>query len=198
VGKIELKEKNLSQIVCLVLLTSLALSVATYSAPRQAEAVNVVPFGALYKWDAEGRDYGVIWEDSRDIFRVTVRFADANAAPGPEQIKLEYWQSTWPRRRIPRDRPSGAGSSGWLNIGDWFQGRWLRADTNIEVNGRAYTFTFNPINSKEFPDIRDFPAKYRSTLKLRLVCEAPLPIIDAFEAYTDSVWDTLEFEIEWG
>jgi len=164
----------------------------------QGKPVNVVPFGALAKWDAEGKDYGVIWEDSRDIFWVVVKFADSSVTLSPQDVKLQYWQSTWPRQRIPRDTPSGAGSSGWLNVGDWFQGKWLTADTNLEINGNTYKFTFNPVNSKELPDMRDFSAKYRSTLKLRVVCDAPLPIIAAFEAYTDSIWDSLEFEVEWG
>ncbi|MCX5638034.1 MAG: hypothetical protein NTX52_10145, partial [Planctomycetota bacterium] len=114
-------------------LMALVLSAACW-AITEGDSVNVTPFGEITKWDADGKDYGVIWEDSRDIFQVVVRFADVNAVPKPEDIRLQYWQSTWPNSRIPRNRPSGAGDSGWLNIGDWFQGKWLKADTNLEVN----------------------------------------------------------------
>jgi hypothetical protein len=161
-------------------------------------AVNVAPFGEIKRWDAGGKDYGVFWEDSRDIFKVVVRFADSAPALKPGDIAVQYWQSTWPRQRIPRDQPSGAGSSGWLNVGDWYQGRWLKADANLQADGPVYTFTFNPVSAAEFPDMKDFDATYRSTLKLRVVSEEPLPKIEALEAYTDSAWDTLEFEVEWG
>jgi len=141
---------------------------------------------------------GVIWEDARDIFRVEVGFAGSAPVPSPDAVRLEYWQSSWPVRRIPRDKTSGAGSSGWLNVGDWFQGKWLTADTNLKIDGTTYTFTFNPVNAKEFPKLTDFPAPYRSTLKLRVITVSPLPEINTFEAYTDSIWEKLEFEIEWG
>jgi len=186
------------RVVFIVCLMNLALPLASCVAAQPGEPVDVVPFGQLKTWDAQGKDYGVIWEEARDIFRVVVQFADSAAVPEPKTVRLEYWQSSWPHQRIPRDRPSGAGSSGWLNVGDWFQGRWMKADTNLDVDGAAYTFTFNPVNSKEFPKLRDFAAPYRSTMKLRLMADERLPEIAAFQAHTDSVWDRLEFEIEWG
>ena len=191
-------QKNLRRIICIAILTSLVFPFAPCPAAQRGELANVASFGELKKWDREGKDYGVVWEDSRDIFRVVVKFADSKTIPDLGSIRLEYWQSSWPHRRIPRDKPSGAGGSGWLNVGDWFQGKWLKADTNLEVKGTTYTFTFNPVNSKEFPKLKDFPARYRSTLKLRVIADSPLAKIDAFEAYTDSVWNTLEFEVEWG
>jgi len=160
--------------------------------------VDVVPFGELKKWESDGKDYGVFWEDARDIFKVVVTFADTAPAIEPGGIALEYWQSTWPSQRIPREKPSGAGSSGWLNIGDWYQGGWRKADVNLEVEETTCTFTFNPVNATEFPKLTDFAAIYRSTLKLRIVGEVPLAEIDKFEAYTDSVWESLDFDIEWG
>ena len=217
-------QKGLPLIICMTFLIALFFPSIVCLAAREGfvlrsttengELVNVVPFGEFKKWDSQGKDYGVIWEDARDIWRVVVRFADSETIPEPASIRLEYWQSSWPHRRIPRDRPSGAGGSGWLNVGDWFQGKWVKADTNLDVNpvrskpatsngvkGTTCTFTFNPVNAKEFPELKGFSARYRSTLKLRVVADPPLaglPAIDAFEAYTDSVWNTLEFEVEWG
>ena len=202
-------QKGLPRIICMTFLIALFSPSIVCLAPvpaspwqpqvqaaRDGELVNVVPFGERRSWDSQKKDYGVIWEDARDIFRVVVRFA--KSVPDLRAIRLEYWQSSWPHRRIPRDRPSGAGGSGWLNVGDWFQGKWVKADTNLDVKGTTYTFTFNPVNAKEFPGLKDFSAPYRSTLKLRVVADKPLPAIDVFEAYTDSVWNTLEFEVEWG
>jgi hypothetical protein len=175
-------QKNLRQIICIVILTSLVFPFASCLAAQSGELTNVAAFGELKKWDAEGKDYGVVWEDSRDIYRVVVRFANSKGAGDAGSIRLEYWQSSWPHRRIPRDKPSGAGSSGWLNVGDWFQGRWLKADTNLNVKGTTYTFTFNPVNAKEFPKLKDFPARYRSTLKLRVIADSALAKIRSSRA----------------
>jgi hypothetical protein len=184
--------------ICLALLIGLIGPFGVCPAAEDGGIVNVVPFGELKKWDSQGKDYGVIWEDARDIFRVVIKFADSKTVPAPESVSLQYWQSSWPHRRIPRDRASGAGGSGWLDVGDWFKGKWIKADTNLDVKGNTCSFTFNPVNAKEFQDLKDFSAPYRSTLKLRLVADKPLPAIDEFEAYTDSVWSTLEFEVVWG
>jgi hypothetical protein len=186
------------RVLIAICLTSFVPALEYCRAAQAGDAVDVAPFGALGRWDAKGKDYGVVWEDSRDIFRVAVKFAGSENAPEPQALRLEYWQSSWPRHRIPRDRASGAGSSGWLNVGDWFQGKWLKADTEVQVSGATYTFTFNPVNAKEFPDVGDFAAPYRSTLKLRLAADEALPPVEAFEAYTDTVWESLEFEAEWG
>ena len=183
--------------LCAIVLIILALPFVRCLASQPGETADVVPFGELKKWDAENKDYGVFWEDSRDIFSIVVRFADVTSVPKPEDVRLEYWQSTWPNSRIPRNRPSGAGDSGWLNVGDWFQGKWRKADTKLQVDGSTYTFTFNPLNAKEFPDMKDFPPVYRSTMKLRVVGNAPLPRIDSFVACTDSAWEKLAFEVEW-
>jgi hypothetical protein len=190
--------KSFSKKACLIIL-AVAASVPKMSLAAEVGGfVDVVPFGELKRWDSNGKDYGVFWEDARDIFKVVVTFADSTPAVEPGTIALEYWQSTWPNQRIPRDSPSGAGSSGWLNIGDWYQGGWRKADANLKVEGKTFTFTFNPVNATEFPKLTDFAATYRSTLKLRVVGRDQLTKINKFEAYTDSVWENLDFEVQWG
>jgi hypothetical protein len=164
-------QKGLRRVIFMTFIIGLMSPSIVCLASRDGEPVNVVPFGEFKKWDSQGKDYGVIWEDARDIFRVVVRFADSGTIPETSSLRLEYWQSSWPHRRIPRDKLSGAGSSGWLNVGDWFQGKWLKADTNLQVKGTTYTFTFNPVNAKEFPGLKGFSARYRSTLKLRVVAD---------------------------
>jgi len=157
--------------------------------------LNIVPFGEVRQWAEDGTDYGVMWEDQRELHRVVVTFAED--PPERDAVALEYWQSSWPHRAIPREAPSGAGSSGWMDVGDWFQGEWQRADADVAVDGATWTFTFRPLNAKEFPDLEDLDARYRTTLKLRLVGEEALPAISSFEAYTDTVCEPLEFEVAW-
>jgi len=190
--------KSLCRDTCLVVLIVMMFLPGVSPAADVGGFLDAVPFGELKRWDSDGKDYGVFWEDARDIFKVVVTFADTSPPIEHGRIELEYWQSTWPNQRIPRDNPSGAGSSGWLNVGDWYQGRWRKADVNLKVEGRTCTFTFNPVNATEFPKLTDFAAAYRSTLKLHIVGKEPLAEIDRFEAYTDSVWENMDFEVEWG
>ena len=178
--------------------------------PIQDDIVDVAPFGEIRSWE-NGRDIGVLWEDSRDIFKVVVRFADASQAPDPSKVKLQYWRKNWPQQRIPRERIAGSGYSGWLDIGDWFVREWKDADTEVSVDGDAWTYTFRPINvpwpsstppdnigAGEFPDLTDFPARYRTTLKLRLLFPEKAPQVASFHAFTDSRWKKTTAVVEWG
>ena len=134
---------------------------------------------------------GVIWEDPREIHRAVVRF---DSRP-PEGIKLQYWQSRWPQRRLPKNQLPGGANVGWWELGNWFTGQWRTADAVRSVEGKTATFTFRPVNETEFPDLDEFPATYRNTLKLRLVSGGDLPVVEAFEAYTDSTWEACRITI---
>ena len=164
--------------------------------PASAGApVDVAPWGERASWE-DGKAVGIWWEDPRDLHRVVVTFAETPSDPA--KAKLQWWQSRWPERRIPRDHPSGAGESGWGQLGDLYQGRWQEADAALQADGRTWTYTFRPVNEKEFPTLRDFPAPYRTTMRLRLLFEGPAPKVDRFETYTDSVWRSVEAGVEWG
>jgi hypothetical protein len=102
---------------------------------------------------------GLLWEDPREIHSVSVLFS--NAAPDPSSIHLEYWGSRWPEQRLPKDREPGGGDVGWMELGNWHQGGWRAADTSVQSNGNRLTFTFNPVNLKEFKEIKDYPAPFR-------------------------------------
>lgn len=162
--------------------------------PGRDSALEIVRFGEITKSDADGKDYGVMWEDLREVHRVVVTFA----APPSHAPELQYWRSTWPEKRIPRDDASGSGQSGWLNTGDWLQGKWQTADTNVAANGATFTYSFAPLTRKEFPKLKDFDVDFRTTFKVRLVDAEPLKEIRSFEVYTDSVVKPMEVEIFWG
>ncbi len=162
--------------------------------PRIGEAVDVAPWGELSSND-NGKVIGVVWEDLRDIYQVQVAFK--SLPPDPHVVKLQWWQSRWPAERIPRDYLSGAGDSGWLNIGDWHQGLWRDGDCAVNDKLNVRTFTFLPINRREFPALDDFLAAYRSTMKIRLVFESTAPAIESLQAFSDSTWKHDEVEIEW-
>lgn len=157
-------------------------------------AVDVIPFAARREWMTP-TDYEVWWEDPRDLFQIIVEFVPGTT-PDPENVRLEYWQHSWPRVRVPKGAAVGAGRSGWLAIDDWTNGRWQVADCELVQQGSLWSYTFRPLNAREFPDEADFPATFRRTLKLALRCGIPCQI-QTLHAYTDSEWREIEIAIEW-
>lgn len=127
---------------------------------------------------------GVMWEDPREIHRAVVHFA--GTPPAPERVRLEYWGSRWPEQRLPKDREPGGGDIGWMELGNWHQYDWRIADAEVVARGNAVEFTFPPVNAKEFPKVKDYPAWFRFTLKLRVTADTPLPRIEKLETFTDS------------
>jgi hypothetical protein len=159
------------------------------------EPVDVAPWGEQASWEGDG-DIGLWWEDPRDIRSVVVSFTER--PPDPVAVRLQWWRSRWPESRVPRDRPVGAGESGWLHLGDLYQGEWRDADAELNVTGNTWRFTFRPVNAKEFPKLKEFAADYRTTMKLRLVGEGLAGKVAKIAAFTDSVWREGLVEVEWG
>ncbi|MDO8681871.1 MAG: hypothetical protein Q7N50_00105 [Armatimonadota bacterium] len=162
--------------------------------PKTGEMMDAAPFGEIRSWE-DGKDIGVLWEDFRDIFKVVVEFADA--PPDPSTVKLQYWSSVWPKRRVPRNVVSGSGGAGWINIGDWYNGEWIDADVDVKIDGKVWTYTFRSLIAKEFPDLKDFDADYRATYKVRLLFSGKAAQMAAFHAFTDTTWDQTKAIVEW-
>jgi len=158
-------------------------------------AVDVVPFATRQEWTTPC-DYEIWWEDPRDLYQVAVQFAPGTA-PDPEAVSVRYWQHSWPEVRLPKGDPVGSGRSGWLAIDDWTNGRWQKADCEFEQEGDIWSCTFCPLDQKEYPDERDFPATFRRTLKVQLHLREPGAHIQAVQAHTDSKWREAEVAIEW-
>lgn len=147
--------------------------------PLLSVVFDAAPFGLPLK-----EDIGIMWEDPREIHTVVVHFADTDTPPS--NLKLEYWGSRWPGQRLPKDREPGGGDVGWMELGNWYKYGWRVADTVMTRQGKIVTFKFNPVNLKEFPDIKDYPADFRYTLKVRITSEEKIPKIEKISAYTDS------------
>lgn len=144
-----------------------------------AEPFDAAPFGLPLP---EGS--GVLWEDPREVHRVVVQFKER--ITDPSRVQIEYWGSWWPDRHLPKDREPGGGDIGWMELGNWHQGGWRKADSNVEVQGNRATFTFKPVNAKEFPKVQDYPAPFRYTLKIRVAADGALPAFESIQAFTDS------------
>ena len=154
--------------------------------------VDIAPFAERRSWDG-GTDTGLQWAEVRDLESVTVQWR--GAPPRPEDVCVQYWRKDWPQKRAPQGKRSGGG--GWYLEGDWYNGSWQTADVRLEQEGGRWTYTFAPVNEKEYPAIADFDATWRSTLKVRLVGKEPLPEAD-LEARCLSTWSTVDVAVEWG
>ncbi|HWI58313.1 MAG TPA: hypothetical protein VNZ22_13890, partial [Bacillota bacterium] len=170
----------------LFLLASLSLQLSA-----QAAQFDAAPFGLPLP---EGN--GILWEDPRELHRVVVRFATPPAAP--KQIRLEYWGSRWPEQHLPKDREPGGGDIGWMELGNWFNGGWRVADAETKTDGCVLTFSFRPVNAKEFPRLKNYSAPFRYTLKLRVTSDnTTLPKIERIQAFTDSTLAQRTVRLVW-
>lgn len=175
-----------SRIGCLLFFVGSFLSAQAAT----GAAFDAAPFGLPLP---EGN--GVMWEDPREIHRVVAHFA--GTPPPVEKVRLEYWGSRWPEQRLPKDREPGGADVGWMELGNWYQYDWRSADAEAVVRGKTIEFTFRPVNAKEFPQLKDYPAAFRYTLKLRVVSDGALPAMERIEAFTDSVVEPLAVRLEW-
>ncbi|MCX8170375.1 MAG: hypothetical protein N3E47_00165 [Candidatus Bathyarchaeota archaeon] len=159
--------------------------------PAIGAYINAAKYGRLW---SDAREVGVSWDDPRDVCAVIMRFEHTPIDLSKEDLKVQYWQSSWPKFRFDQ---AGAGFSGWLPIDDLYNGQWKDAEFDLNIEGDALLFTFKPITS-EFPELTDYDVKFRRTLKVRVLSSKNLSGIKSFEVYTDSTWRLMEVSIEWG
>src|SRR5215467_2509748 len=138
---------------------------------------------------------GLMWEDPREIHSVTVDFA--GPIPAGLKFNLEYWGSHWPQQHLPKDHEPGGGDTGWLELGNWSVGGWRVADAEQTISGKSVRFALRPINSHEYPDLKDYSLNGRFTLKIRVVGDQPLPKILRIHAFTDSTLVERSVRIAW-
>jgi hypothetical protein len=151
---------------------------------------DAAPFGIPLQ-----NEHGLKWDDPRDIYSVTVDFADN--IPAGLKIRLEYWGSQWPQQHFPKDRELGSGFSGWMQLGDWYNGGWRVADTEESITNNSIRFTFRPINAHEYPDLTNYSSTGRFTLKIRIVGDQPFPKVLRIHALTDSTLADSTVRIVW-
>lgn len=156
--------------------------------PAPGTPVNVAPW-AIPLPEA----VGLRWTDPREIHKVVVRFR----GEPPANVRLQYWTSKWPQQRLPKDHVPGGSRVGWWELGNWYIGDWKEADTELQTSGNEIVLTFRPVNEKEYPEVRDFPATWRFTHQLRLILPGNSPQVERIEAYTDSVWQERDVRVVW-
>ena len=81
-----------------------------------SDYVDVAKYGLMTSW--EENDFGVRWEEPRDIYKVVIAYPDESSMPDVAEQQLQYWQNHWPHQRVPKGASIGAGSSGWMASDD--------------------------------------------------------------------------------
>lgn len=163
----------------LLLANLLGLLLLAIAAPAQTP-MDIAPFAQPLT-----NGVGMFWEDPREIHSVVLHFA--LKPPPTSHLKLQYWGSRWPQQHLPKDKQPGGGDVGWMELGNWYQGGWRVADTDVVQNGNTVKFTFRPVDAKEFPAVPNYPATFRYTLKIAVTSDLGLSKPDKIEVFTDSV-----------
>ncbi len=167
------------------------------ASPSPGAPFDAAPFGMKIQ-DPDGKSVVIRWAEPRKIRRLVVEFPVNSHPPSADHVRLEYWHHSWDGRPDPVLKEMGAGGVGWDPIDDWTNGRWKIADSELQVDGRTWTYTFKPTNASEFADLKDKGVAYRKTLKIRLTSESPLPLPVNLSAYTDAVYRPLAVRILFG
>jgi len=200
---------------------------------NENKLVNLVEFGRINWWsgekpneieshlikpikDEEGNFYwvpvkesktdklhiGVEWDEPRDVHKITVTYNDKKYTPEPDSIRVEYWQNSWPSPAP--ERRKGA-RRGWIEKDDPWHGRWITANTEVEVNKNQHVYSFEHLDITELPDEKklleaeDYNAFFRRTLKIRLVFENNFcPKITGLKIYSKSTWREISVDILFG
>jgi len=175
--------------------------------PRPHTPVDVAPFGSFAFWTGDSPDtlechllearaaddgssfwlpavlggdvhLGLEWEEPGDFSKVVVRYRTAEGMPSPKQVRLQYWNHSWPQPN----------HGGWTSVEDSYHGRWITVHDHIHIEGSVWTHTFDPLDIAELERAGDHPVRFRRARKLRLLFRDARPEIASIAVYTDSLW----------
>ncbi|MFN2155032.1 MAG: hypothetical protein ACK2UX_07330, partial [Anaerolineae bacterium] len=137
-----------------------------------------------------GWQLGLEWQAPHDICQVVVRFTQATGAP--PDLRVQYWRKNWPTP-APERRPGAR--RGWIGQDDPWHGEWTTVRASKQAVDATCTFTFDPVDLAEVHSVEqleaaeDYRARYRRTLKIRLLCGGEAqPQIARCHAYSSSCW----------
>lgn len=140
---------------------------------------------------------GLEWTEPRDIHRVVVEPVPADAGV----VRVEYWRQNWPTP-APERRPGAR--RGWIGEDDPRHGHWTRATAAIERQDMQQIVTFDPIDFPEVPDTKqideaaDYGARFRRTLKLRVMMAGEQPVVRTLRAETAGTWARQSLDLTLG
>ena len=144
---------------------------------------------------------GLEWDAPRDVRQVIVRFAGDT----PPDLRVQYWQHSWPTP-APERRPGAR--RGWIGRDDPWHGRWVTVRAETVTADDIVTFTFDPVDMPELRGVMSasqleeaehYLAPFRRTLKLRLVCGGDAqPAIAELGVYSGTRWREGYVDVRFG
>ncbi len=146
---------------------------------------------------------GLEWNEPRDIRQVEVAFE----GEVPTELIVQYWQKNWPTpapERLPGAR------RGWIGRDDPWHGQWITVKAEKKITGATCAFIFDPIDwtelrsagwgyhdAEHLSKIEHYLARFRRTLKLRLVCGGETcPLIAAVNVYSPMNWQEIQLDVQ--
>lgn len=149
--------------------------------------------------DSAGRRHLGLWfDDPRDIYSFSVSF-DPHTVPEPSQVEVQYWQRNWPWAH--RDLGRGAGR-GWIGRDYHYRGQWIRAISNVTLDGNRMVFDFTHLDITELNDPHKLESAeqinpdYRCALMFRvLLPEGSEARIEKVQAFTRGSWRQGEMDV---
>jgi hypothetical protein len=154
----------------------------------QGKEADLVLMGQTRVWDGYS---GVEWDESRDVWRLEADFENYLSTFTKNSLSVEYWVRSWP--------PAFEG--GWTLIDTPWQGKWVKAETSQEIQGKTVIFRFDPLTTAENPNVKNAPEyapTFRKTLKIRLVSvKGPIPPY-RLRLYGTSRWNVREINLQTG
>lgn len=134
-----------------------------------------------------GRSFGIEWEAPRTFEKVVVEYA--GRAPDPANVRLQYWNHTWPAEW----------KGGWTATDDPYNGQWITAHDNVLIDGSTWTHTFDPLDINEIARATDHAVFHRQALKVRLLYGGgEAPEVSAIRIYGKHRWTEADLLIEMG
>jgi hypothetical protein len=158
----------------------------------------------LPKWIEEAGEWhlGFEWDEPREIAGVEITWSVAEPFPASRDVKIQYWNSSWPTP-MP-ERWQGA-RSGWIETEDPRQGKWIRARGEVQSRENVQSFSFDPLDVTEIKDDRrlewaeEYNVTYRKTLKVRIAVKGAIkPVISSIRIMGTAVLEEQEAEIRFG
>ncbi len=145
-----------------------------------------VPQTADNEWNL-----GAWWKEERDISSIEVEYNQKVSELQAKETQVQYWFLAWPQKQ-----PKGHSVEDQLD--DPWQGKWLTANTSVEVKGNKVVYSFNPLASEENPRAINLPnpVNYRRTLKIRLLYRSNPPEIQSLKVYSPTKSKNLSIRVE--
>ena len=147
-----------------------------------------VPQTSASEWNI-----GIRWKEVRDINSLEVGYEGKISESLVKGTEVQYWFQTW-----PGDAPKSHTIEDLMD--DPWQGKWLTADVDFQINGNKVIYTFKPITKVENKLAGNLPepVNYRRTLKIRLLYNCKPPRIQSISVFSPTNSKRISLRIEFG